>query len=106
MAFNKSIAHWIPGFSSDGTDITIPIASLTELTAGEVDATTGDIRRFLFALHAQLASIWDATAAADRPGQMSLSWSRSPVAGSTNDQYRYTATFNVGNGSREVIDES
>lgn len=36
-----------PGYSSDGTNITIPIDNLIGLTAAEADATTGDWREIL-----------------------------------------------------------
>lgn len=39
-----------PGYSSDGTDIVIPIASIPGLTAAQADSTTGDWRDILQAL--------------------------------------------------------
>jgi hypothetical protein len=44
-----------PGYSSDGTNITIPIADLPGLSAAEADATTGDWREILQAI---LRSSW------------------------------------------------
>jgi len=43
------IALW-PGYESDGTSITIPIASMIGLTAEEADAVTGDWREILQAV--------------------------------------------------------
>jgi hypothetical protein len=40
----------IPGYSSDGTNITLPIASLIGLSAAEADAITGDWREILQAI--------------------------------------------------------
>lgn len=60
-----------PSYSSDGTDITIPIASLPGLDAAAADDTvsgTGDSRRIAQAL-ADRIHVWytDDTAEADRP---------------------------------------
>lgn len=46
----KSPVEFIPNYSSDGTDITIPIASLPGLTAALADYATGDIRAVLACL--------------------------------------------------------
>jgi hypothetical protein len=45
-----SPVYVIDGYSSDGTNITIPIASLIGLTAAEADAITGDWREILQAI--------------------------------------------------------
>jgi hypothetical protein len=49
------LARWspkyiFPNYLSDGTNITIPIASLIGLTAAEADAVTGDCREILQAI--------------------------------------------------------
>lgn len=43
-------SEYILNYSSDGTNITIPIASLTGLTAEAAHPTTGDIRTVLKAI--------------------------------------------------------
>ena len=46
----KSPSEFIANYSSDGTNITIPIASLTGLTAELAHGLTGDIRAVLMAI--------------------------------------------------------
>lgn len=70
MAFDKKPTTWLPNWSEDGTNITVPIATFPELTAGEADATGGDIRKVLFALMEKLHQVWAATPSADRPTRM------------------------------------
>ena len=50
MAVSVIPTDYIPSYSSDGTNITIPIASLSGLTTGHANTTTGDIRYILMAI--------------------------------------------------------
>lgn len=70
MAQDLKPSTWVANWSADATNITLPIASLSELTAAEAHATTGDIRKVAFAMTKKLADVFEATAAADRPTQM------------------------------------
>jgi hypothetical protein len=70
MAQNLTPAHWLPSWSEDGTNITVPIASFPELTAGEADGATGDIRKTVYAICEKLNAAYQAEAQADRPAQM------------------------------------
>ena len=49
-AYRISPEQAIPGYTSDGTNITFPIASVVGLTAAEADAVTGDWREILQAI--------------------------------------------------------
>ena len=100
--------YFFGSWSEDGTDITIPIASIPELTAGEADATTGDSRKTLFAICDQIFTAWNAIATADKPGNMTISKSISPnvSAGTEAIQYILRFTTAVAAGSREVVDEA
>jgi hypothetical protein len=49
-AYRLSPEKVLPGYSSDGTNISIPIASVIGLTAAEADAVTGDWREILQAI--------------------------------------------------------
>lgn len=57
----------IPGYSSDGTNITLPIASLIGLTAAEADAVTGDWREILQAILIKAVEYHNAWTWSDRP---------------------------------------
>jgi hypothetical protein len=56
MATDKSPASFIPNYTCDGTDITIPLASIPGLTAALAHPSTGDIRAVLAFLLSHLAS--------------------------------------------------
>jgi hypothetical protein len=103
MALDLTPASWIADWSEDATDVTFPIASLPELTAAEADGTTGDIRKVYFALCSQMQSVWDATAAADRPVKMLL-YHTASVSGDVIT-HTYTATFKNSITAQDVADE-
>lgn len=67
MAFNKAPTSIWPSYSSDGTNITIPIAALDGLTAAEANASTGDWREIALAFSHTLYRHYYGLAAADRP---------------------------------------
>ena len=67
MAFDKSIDALFDGATSDGTDLTIPIAAITGLQAADVDATTGDWRELVFNLCNHINTYYYSLATADRP---------------------------------------
>lgn len=67
MAFNKAPTTIWPGYSSNGTDITIPIAALDGLTAAEAHATTGDWRSIMLSLASTLYRYYYELPTADRP---------------------------------------
>ena len=49
-AYRLSPEQVLPGYSSDGTSITFPIASVIGLTSAEADAVTGDWREIIQAI--------------------------------------------------------
>lgn len=105
MAFDPTPTSWLPDWSEDETDITLPIASLPQLTAAEADAVTGDIRKIAFAIVDKLYAVWMDTATADRPSKLTLTRGTS-----VNDQTgvilrSYTFQFELGSVSEEVADE-
>jgi hypothetical protein len=64
-------ASWLASWSEDGTDITVPIASITGLTAAMADGTTGDIRDVLMLLLDELYEYQEAiTPAGAKPEKM------------------------------------
>lgn len=106
MAFNPSNSHWIPSYTSDGTNISIPIASFPGLTAGEAHTTTGDIRKLLYSICEELNTKWNAEAAADRPGKWTFvkGQSLNPATGQITVTYNFT--FVLQPASIDVADES
>lgn len=67
MAFNKAPTSLWPSYSSDGTNITIPIAAIDGLTSAEANTTTGDWRSIMLSLMSTLYRHYAALAAADKP---------------------------------------
>ena len=92
MAWSGAPTGWFSGWAEDGTNITVPIASFPEMTAAEADATTGDIRKILYAICERCWSVWNALATADRATKMTLSKTSSTnsTTGLTTHQYVFT----------------
>ena len=105
MAFDKKPSTWIPDWSENGTNITVPIATFTEMTADEADADTGDIRRVLFAICEELYQKWLATAAADRPGKLSIYRNTSVNDATDTTRKTYQFVFETQTLTQEVADE-
>ena len=103
MAVNVQPSVWFANWTSDGTDITVPIASFPEMTADEADPTTGDIRRVWYAMTAQLYAHWLSLATLDRPTKMVITKSQA-LSGSTLVE-SFTVTFYSEILSQEVLDE-
>ena len=106
MAFNKAPANWIPNWSSNGTSITIPIASFPELSAAEADVTTGDIRKIVFAIMEELYGKYNSTDNADKPAMMSLSKSASVNTSTGVTTNTYSVTIKTSTTAQEVVDEA
>jgi hypothetical protein len=106
--YDKDIREWFSGYSSDGTDITIPIASIPELSAAEANTTTGDMANFLYAFMDQIFAIWATMPTAGRPEKMFISKSLSPnvVTGDETVQFSVRFTTAVAAGSRNVVAEA
>lgn len=105
MAFDPQPSTWIPSWSENGTDITVPIASFAEMTAAEADAVTGDIRKVLYAICEHLYQEWNSTLAGDKPTKMTIG--RTSTVNEANDEItkRYTLTFITTPSSTEVVPE-
>jgi hypothetical protein len=73
MAFDPIPTALFPGWTEDGTDITLPIADLPELTAAEADAATGDSRKIIYAFLEQFYAWYNGLAIADRPSRITIS---------------------------------
>lgn len=60
-----------PGYTSDGTNITIPITSLSNLSAAEADAATGDGRALVYGILDTVEKNVSALAPGAQPTKMS-----------------------------------
>lgn len=93
MAFNKAPTEWIASWSEDGTDVTFPIASVADLTAAEADGTTGDMRAIMLRLTESFYQHISGLAAADQPGELTITRNRYERDGSI--AYSYNLTINT-----------
>lgn len=101
-----SPGEWVANWSENGTDITIPIASIPEITAAEADGTTGDMRKCIYALLAKFYAFWLTIPTADRPAMMTIyrSTSTNDVTGEITQTFQFQ--FKITNTGTEVADES
>ena len=56
---NAAPGAWFTNWTENGTNITLPLASLDKLDAAQADGTTGDIRQVVYALLYQLSGTAD-----------------------------------------------
>jgi hypothetical protein len=95
MAFNDAPTTLWPGYTSDGTDITIPIAALDGLTDAEAHTSTGDWRSIMLAICSTAYRHYSGLATAERPVMFTASMPTiSPVtsgmlAGTFRTTYSY-----------------
>lgn len=112
MAFNKAPSNWLTGYSLNTNAVTVntsnagATATFPELTSSEANASTGDIRKIVYAVIEQLYQKFQATPAADRPNRMNVS--RSSTVGTDNAvTHTYIVTLTMAaNGGLEVADEA
>jgi hypothetical protein len=105
--FDKKPSTWLPNWTEDATNITVPLATFPELTAAEADAAAGDIRKIMFAILEQQWNIWRALATADKPTMMNMvkTATINPLTG--DEEHLFTIRFTntrVAQGS-DVKDE-
>jgi len=105
MAFDDTPTELFSGMSEDGTDLTIPLASLPELTEAEADAVTGDSRKIAYALAMRLFNWYDGLDEADKPGKLSFFKNGPNTTGSTT-KTTFTFEFEVDASAIDVADES
>jgi hypothetical protein len=107
MAFVKTPSTWLPNWSEDATNITVPIATFPELTAAEADAAAGDIRKILFAILEQQWNLFRVLATADKPTMMNMVKTATINPTTGDEEHLFTIRFTntrVAQGS-DVKDE-
>lgn len=97
MAFNKAPTSLWPSYTSDGTNITIPIAAIDGLTAAEAHTTTGDWRSIMLSLISTAYRHYDELATADKPLAFTASdpTVQAVTSGSFAGSYRTAYTFTL-----------
>lgn len=109
MAFNKAPTELFASYTSDGTNITIPIASITGLTVGQAHTTTGDWRAIMQAIETTVFNHYNGLATADKPlAFISKAPTQYPVtSGSFAGNFRITYSCDIYSslGTPTVADE-
>ncbi len=102
MAVDLKPPTWIAGWDvKSGTvtlaaqSIVIPIASLSGMTAGLADATTGDIRACLMSILHTVNAYWLTKTAAELPQMMMLNKTGTISTDPTIDEIVYLAKFST-----------
>jgi len=105
MAFDPTPTAWLANYSSNGTAISIPIATFPALTSAEANTATGDIRKILYAFCEKLMAVWNAANAVDRPSKWTLT--NTAVIDTATGQITRTYTFRfvTASSGEEVINE-
>ena len=93
MAFDPAPSSLFPSWSEDGTTISVPIASIANLTAAEADGTTGDWRAVIGRILDDVFNYYDALAAADQPTK--LTFQRNRYEAGTSMVYKYTILWST-----------
>lgn len=87
MAFVDTPTGYFASWAEDGTDITVPIASLPQLDAAEADGTTGDIREIVRAFLEQVYTVYSALATADKSARFDITKATTLVSGTLRNTY-------------------
>lgn len=72
MAKDKTPDAWISSFAESGGTISFPLASISGLTSGDCNVTTGDIRRVMMTLLDTLKAHQDGLATPDALSTFSI----------------------------------
>lgn len=106
MAYSGVPTAYITNYTSDGTNMTLPIATFTELTAAEAHTSTGDMRKIMFAICMWLHTKVNTTiTAADRPTKWLLTKNTSVNDSTGVVTVTFTHQFLTTVGTQEVTTE-
>lgn len=93
MAFDPAPSSLFTSWAEDGTTITVPIASITDLTAAEADGTTGDWPSVIARILEHTYNYEAALADADSPTKITMTRTRSESGGVM--KYRFNIAIDV-----------
>jgi hypothetical protein len=107
MAKDITPATWFASWSEDGTDITVPIASLGSLTAADADGSTGDVREVLWNILLEAYNHQEGISpSTDQPDQMVIARTDSMSQDDSGlVQTKFTLTFQRRIGTYAIEDE-
>ena len=98
---------FFPGYSSDGTSITIPLTAFGgSLTAAEADELTGDGRKVAFELTKAIADRFTAIPTANRPARMNATIGTLQGVSQTVARRAYTLSYDLDVAAADVAPEA
>jgi hypothetical protein len=108
VAFDKTPTTWLANWSENGTNISLPSASLPETDATECDGTTGDFRKVMLAFMEAVYQHYNGLATADRPAKMTITRSTSvnDTTGVITRTYAAAFLTEAAVGGIEVVAEA
>lgn len=102
---NQLPQNWFPGMVNSDTEINIPLTAFPEITASEIDATTGDIRKMLYGFIERCWVKWNSILLADRCAKMTITKTSSVDTTTGLITSIYTFTFKNNITAQDVADE-
>jgi hypothetical protein len=103
QGFNASPTNWIPGYTSNGTNMVIPIASVPFLSASQAATSTGDVRQIVFAIQEAIYQKWLTIPSSNQSDRITVS--RASTVYSNRITYIYTYRVDVVPASLVVMPE-
>lgn len=97
--------NWITGYTSDGTNVTIPISTLTGLAAGDASASTGDVRKVMYAMTDVFYSTFAAAASTNQPAKIIISRQGTEVQGTNLLRRVYSIVVDLVVTNLQVVSE-
>lgn len=105
MAYSKTpTAHW-SGYSSDGTNMTLPLAAFPQISTAEAHTSTGDHRNILYGILHQAYADYNAAETADKPTKMTVRKSTSVNDATGVTTVTFSLEFKMDGGPTNVSAE-
>ena len=106
MSFNPDIRQILANYSSDGTNFTVPLASTPKASAGEAHTSTGNSKKFLYALIDAIAVAYGLTPTADKSNRMTITKNTPVSVADGIIRQSYNFDFDLALGDADVADEA
>jgi len=103
-AFDESPTNWIAGWALANSTCSVPVATFSELSTGEADGDTGDVRKVCYAICEHLYDTYTATSSSNRPTTMRINRNVSASSDGTLT-YTYSLQFDMAVTGADVTDE-
>ena len=97
--FAQAPTNFIAGYTSDGTNLIIPITELEYLTVGQASASTGDIRQIVFAIQETIYQKWNSIPASNRSSRINVS----RIGSAYSNRISYTYTYRADTAPDTLI---